>query len=78
MANITMFDVKEKRIHNEEIREMMGNCYTIHQTMEIRGQRNYQRCQRLETPEKSSYHGSHSQDQQKDRAKQSAKRMRIL
>eukprot|EP00980_Cylindrotheca_fusiformis_P019059 scaffold6433_cov125-Cylindrotheca_fusiformis.AAC.1 len=36
MANITMFDVKEKRIHNEKIREMMGNCYTIHQTMEIR------------------------------------------
>eukprot|EP00980_Cylindrotheca_fusiformis_P004173 scaffold909_cov135-Cylindrotheca_fusiformis.AAC.30 len=24
MANITMFDVKEKRIHNEKIREMMG------------------------------------------------------
>eukprot|EP00980_Cylindrotheca_fusiformis_P026912 scaffold18014_cov71-Cylindrotheca_fusiformis.AAC.1 len=37
MANITMFDVKEKRIHNEEIREIMGNCYTIHQTMEIDG-----------------------------------------
>eukprot|EP00980_Cylindrotheca_fusiformis_P012395 scaffold3043_cov121-Cylindrotheca_fusiformis.AAC.11 len=33
MANITMSDVKEKRIHNEEIREMMGNCYTIHQTI---------------------------------------------
>eukprot|EP00980_Cylindrotheca_fusiformis_P025240 scaffold13311_cov161-Cylindrotheca_fusiformis.AAC.6 len=36
MADITMFDVKEKRIHNEKIREMMCNCYTIRQTMEIR------------------------------------------
>eukprot|EP00980_Cylindrotheca_fusiformis_P016049 scaffold4732_cov140-Cylindrotheca_fusiformis.AAC.1 len=36
MANITMFDVKEKQIHNAKIREMMRNCYTIHQTMEIR------------------------------------------
>eukprot|EP00980_Cylindrotheca_fusiformis_P011672 scaffold2756_cov105-Cylindrotheca_fusiformis.AAC.3 len=26
MANITMFDVKEDRIHNEKIREMMGHC----------------------------------------------------
>eukprot|EP00980_Cylindrotheca_fusiformis_P021643 scaffold8505_cov130-Cylindrotheca_fusiformis.AAC.9 len=32
-GEITMLDVKEKQIQNEKIREKLGSCFTIHQTM---------------------------------------------
>eukprot|EP00980_Cylindrotheca_fusiformis_P009866 scaffold2184_cov128-Cylindrotheca_fusiformis.AAC.12 len=68
MANITMFEVREKRIHNEEVGEMMGNCYTIHQTMEIRRLRLLEKLAAM--PE--------TRNPREDRAKRSAKHMYIL
>eukprot|EP00980_Cylindrotheca_fusiformis_P002310 scaffold535_cov65-Cylindrotheca_fusiformis.AAC.12 len=85
MANITMFDVKEKRIHNEKIREMMGNYYTFHQTMEIRRLRWLEKlAEKLaampetRNPRKICISWIPQLRQQEDHAKQSAKHTRIV
>ena len=36
MLNISMMDVKELHIKNSEVREKLGNCYTLTQSMELR------------------------------------------
>ena len=36
MANITIYDVMEDHIKNDTIREKLGNCRTLHQTMELK------------------------------------------
>ena len=36
MLNISMLDVKENHITNENVRRDLGNCYTAHQSMELR------------------------------------------
>ena len=35
MAGITIFDAKEQRITNKQVRERLGNCCSLHQLIEI-------------------------------------------
>ena len=35
MAGITIFDVKEQRITNKQVRKRLGNCHSLHQFIEI-------------------------------------------
>ena len=36
MANINIYEVMEEHITNESVREKLGNCRTLHQTMELK------------------------------------------
>ena len=36
MVNITIYDVKDEHISNKQVREELNNCYTFHQSLELR------------------------------------------
>ena len=36
MIGITIYDVKDHHISNEQVREELNNCYTFHQSLELR------------------------------------------
>ena len=36
MLDITIYDVQEHEITNEQVRKELNNCYTIEQAMELR------------------------------------------
>ena len=37
MVGITIYDVQDNHISNEQVREELNNCYTYHQSLELRG-----------------------------------------
>jgi mannitol/fructose-specific phosphotransferase system IIA component (Ntr-type) len=38
MLNITIYQVKEEKISNKEVREKLNNCYTFSQMIELLGE----------------------------------------
>ena len=69
MNRVTIYDIKEHHIKNEQIRENLHNCYTMEQSMELRRARWLEKLAQMDTTrgpralDNYYKHGSHKADQ---------------